>query len=211
MKTILKYIDIKLMVIIGLIITILCLRSCGVTQDPTIIKVGGKPYQVIKHTVDTMYISTTQTVYKPGKTIYKEIPIYVEIPGHIDSSEVIRDYYSKVVYKDTLKLKDSLGYVAVTDTIFKNNILGRVWDSHVNKMVVKDILIVKELPKNQIYLGGSLGMNSQNGFTSIGPSVLFKTKKDKQFSLGVGLGLNQTIYYQGGIYIKLWENGTNGK
>jgi hypothetical protein len=204
MKTILKYIDIKLMVIIGLIIAILCLRSCYGNLDGKIIKVGGKPYQVIEHKVDTMYISTVQTIYKPGKTIYKEIPIYIEIPGHIDSSDVVRDYYSKVVYKDTLKLKDSLGYIALTDTIFRNNILGRVWDSHVNKITIKEVLIVKELPKNQIYLGGVLGLDNQNGFTSIGPSVLMKTKKDKLFSAGVGLGLNKTIYYQGGIYIKLW-------
>ena len=208
---ILKYIDLKLMVIIGLIITILCLRSCGEKPGGDIINVNGKPYQVIKHTVDTMYVPTVQTVYKKGKTIYKEIPVYVQLPGRIDTVEVIRDFYSKVVYKDTLKLKDSLGYVALTDTIFQNKVLGRVWDSHVNKITIKDVIIVKELPKNQIYLGGLLGLNNQNGFTSIGPSVLMKTKKDKLFSVGVGLGLNKTIYYQGGIYIKLWENGSNGK
>jgi hypothetical protein len=154
--------------------------------------------------VDTVYVPTIQTVYKKGEVIYKEVPIYVELPGRIDTVEVIRDYYSKVVYKDTLKLKDSLGYIALTDTIFRNNILGRVWDSHINKITIKDVLIVKELPKNQIYLGGQLGLNNQSGFTSIGPSVLMKTKKDKVFSVGVGLGPNKTIQYQGGIYIKLW-------
>jgi hypothetical protein len=203
MKTILKYIDLKLVVIIGLIITILCLRSCEVNSGK-ITYVGGKPYEVIKHTVDTVYVPTIQTVYRKGEVIYKEVPIYVELPGRIDTVEVIRDYYSKVVYKDTLKLKDSLGYIALTDTIFRNNILGRVWNSHINKITIKDVLIVKELPKNQIYLGGQLGLNNQSGFTSVGPSVLMKTKKDKVFSVGVGLGPNKTIQYQGGIYIKLW-------
>lgn len=204
MKTILKYIDIKLMVIIGLIIAILCLKSCGDKPEREIVYVNGKPYEVIKHTVDTLYVPTIQTVYKEGKTIYKEVPYYVELPGRIDTVEVIRDYYSKVVYKDTLMLKDSLGYISLTDTIFRNNILGRVWDSHINKITIKDKLIVKELPKNQFYLGGQLGLNDKTGFTSIGPSVLMKTKKDKLFSVGVGLGLNKTIQYQGGIYIKLW-------
>ena len=120
MKTILKYIDLKLVVIIGLIITILCLRSCEVNPGK-ITYVGGKPYEVIKHTVDTVYVPTIQTVYRKGEVIYKEVPIYVELPGRIDTVEVIRDYYSKVVYKDTLKLKDSLGYIALTDTIFRNN------------------------------------------------------------------------------------------
>jgi len=204
MNKILKYVDIKLMVIIGLIITILCLRSCGDKPVQDIVKVDGKPYQVIKHAIDTMFVSTTQTVYKKGDVIYRDVPVYVYLPSKIDTSKVIRDYYTKVIYKDTLKLKDSLGYVAIRDTIFQNKILGRIWDSHVNKITIKDDLIVKELPKNQFYLGGELGLNNQNGFTSIGPSVLMKTKKDKLFSVGIGLGLNKTIYYQGGIYIKLW-------
>lgn len=204
MKTILKFIDLKVVVIIGLIIAILCLIHYGINHDRKIVYVGGKPYEVIKHTVDTIYVPTIQTVYKKGAVIYKEIPIYIEIPGRIDTSQVVRDYYSKVVYKDTLKLNDSLGYVALTDTIYRNNILGRVWDAHVNKITIKDVLIVKDLPKTQVYLGGQLGLNNQSGFTSVGPSVVIKTKKDKLFSVGVGLGPNNTVQYQGGVYIKIW-------
>ena len=211
MKKIISYIDLKLVVIIGLIITIFYLRSCDTDNIDTTVKVDGKKYQVIKHKVDTVYVPTVQTVYKKGDTIYKEKPIYIELPPRIDTLEVVKDYYSKVVYKDTLTLDDGLGYITLTDTLYQNKILGREWNSHVNKVVIKDVTIVKELPKNQIYLGGQLGLNNQTGFTSIGPSVLIKTKKDKIFSVGVGLGLNNKIYYQGGIYIKLWENGVNGK
>jgi len=203
MKNILKYIDLKVVTIIGLIIVILCLRSCKIDNGP-IVKIDGKKYQVIKHKVDTVYVRTTQTVYKKGNVIYKEIPIYVQLPPRIDTVEVIRGYYSKVIYKDTLKLKDSLGYITLTDTIFQNNILGREWVSHVNKITIKDVTIVKELPKNQFYLGGLLNLNNKTGFTSVGPSVLFKTKKDRVFSVGAGLGTNMTVYYQGGIYIKLF-------
>jgi hypothetical protein len=203
MKNILKYIDLKVVTIIGLIIVILCLRSCKIDNGP-IVKIDGKKYQVIKHKVDTVYVRTTQTVYKKGDVIYREKPIYVQLPPRIDTVEVIRDYYSKVIYKDTLKLKDSLGYITLTDTIFQNNISGREWVSHVNKITIKDVTIVKELPKNQIYLGGLLNLNNKTGFTSVGPSVLFKTKKDRVFSVGAGLGTNMTVYYQGGIYIKLF-------
>lgn len=198
-----KKIDLKTIIIVGLIITILCLRFCNVKPDGKIVTIDGKPYQVIKHTVDTLYVPTVQTVYKRGKDIYRDIPIYVELPGRIDTVEVITDYYSKVVYKDTLKLKDSLGYVSITDTIFKNSILGRVWDSHINKITVNDRMIVKELPKNEIYLGGNLALSSKS-FTSIGPSLMLKTKKERVFSVGVGLGPNNTVQYSGGVYIKLW-------
>lgn len=199
-----KKIDLKTIIIVGLILTIFCLRFCNVKPDGKIVTIDGKPYEVIKHTVDTLYVPTVQTVYKRGKDIYRDIPIYVELPGHIDTVEVITDYYSKVVYKDTLKLKDSLGYVSITDTIFKNSILGRVWDSHINKITINDKMIVKELPKNQIYLGSELGLNNQTVFTSFSPSLLLKTKKDRIFSVGVGIGPNQSIQCQGGVYIKLW-------
>jgi hypothetical protein len=199
-----KKIDFKTIIIFGLIVGILCLRFCSVKPDGKVVTIDGKPYEVIKHTVDTLYVPTVQTVYKRGKDIYKEVPVYVQLPGDVDTVQVIKDYYSKVVYKDTLKLKDSLGYVSITDTIFNNSILGRVWDSHINKITINDRMIVKELPKNQFYLGSELGLNNQTVFTSFSPSLLLKTKKDRIFSIGVGLGPNQSIQCQGGVYIKLW-------
>lgn len=198
-----KKIDFKTIIIFGLIVGILCLRFCNVKPDGKVVTINGKPYEVIKHTIDTVYTPIVQTVYKKGKDIYKEVPVYVQLPGDVDTVQVVRDYYSKVVYKDTLKFKDSLGYVSITDTIFNNSLLGRVWDSHINKIVVNDRMIVKELPKNEIYLGGNLALSSKS-FTSIGPSLMLKTKKERVFSVGVGLGPNNTIQYGGGIYFKLW-------
>ena len=199
-----KKIDFKTIIIFGLIVGILCLRFCNVKPDGKVVTINGKPYEVIKHTIDTVYTPIVQTVYKKGKDIYKEVPVYVQLPGDVDTVQVIKDYYSKVIYKDTLKLKDSLGYVSITDTIFNNSILGRVWDSHINKITINDRMIVKELPKNQFYLGSELGLNNQTVFTSFSPSLLLKTKKDRIFSVGVGLGPNKSIQCQGGVYIKLW-------
>ena len=198
-----KKIDFKTIIICGLILFIFSLRFCN-KPDGKIVTIDGKPYQVVKHTIDTVYTPVVQTVYKKGKDIYKEVPVYVQLPGDVDTVQVVKDYYSKVIYKDTLKLKDSLGYVSVTDTIFNNSILGRVWDSHINKIMINDKMIVKELPKNQFYLGSELGLNNQTVFTSFSPSLLLKTKKDRIFSVGIGLGPNQSIQCQGGVYIKLW-------
>ena len=197
-----KKIDFKTIIICGLILFIFSLRFCN-KPDGKIVTIDGKPYQVVKHTIDTVYTPIVQTVYKKGKDIYKKVPVYVQLPGDVDTVQVVKDYYSKVIYKDTLKLKDSLGYVSVTDTIFNNSILGRVWDSHINKITVNDRMIVKELPKNEIYLGGNLALSSKS-FTSIGPSLMLKTKKERVFSVGVGLGPNNTVQYSGGVYIKLW-------
>jgi hypothetical protein len=96
-----------------------------------------------------------------------------------------------------------LGYIAVLDTISCNKILNRVFDAHVNKFTIKETLIVKDLPKNQFFIGGVMGFDKVDLVNFIGPTLLFKTKKDKIFSIGVGYGLQQRINIQGGLYWKI--------
>jgi hypothetical protein len=204
----LKKIDLKTLLIICLIIVILLMRMCegsGENDGKKIVKIDGKKYEVIKHTIDTVIVPVKQTVYKEGKTIYKEVPIYVQYPPDvkIDTAQILKEFYSKVVYKDTLKLKDSLGYVTITDTITKNSILNRFYDANINKTTVKETLIVKDLPTNQVYIGGVAGFDRTNIINFLGPNFVLKTKKDKMFSLGFGYGLNKNISVQAGMYWKI--------
>ena len=37
----------------------------------------------------------------------------------------------------------------------------------------------------------------------VGPSLLYKTKNDNIYSLGIGYGINKTISIQGGTYWKI--------
>ena len=182
------------------------MRMCdgkGNVDKGDIVKIDGKKYEVIKHEIDTVKIPVVQTEYKKGETIYKEKPVYVNIPVNVDTLSILKDYYAKYNYKDTLKLKDSLGYIAVLDTISCNKILNRVFDAHVNKFTIKETLIVKDLPKNQFFIGGVMGFDKVDLVNFIGPTLLFKTKKDKIFSIGVGYGLQQRINIQGGLYWKI--------
>lgn len=207
MNKFLEKLDLKTILIIGLIVVILLMRMCEGDSEgnKNTVKIDGKKYEVVKHTVDTVIVPVKQTVYKEGKTIYKEVPIYIQPNPEvkIDTAQILKEFYSKVVYKDTLKLKDSLGYVTITDTITKNSILNRVYDANINKITIKDILIVKDLPVNQVYIGGVTGFDKQNIVNFIGPNFVLKTKKDKMFSLGFGYGLNQNISVQAGIYWKI--------
>lgn len=207
MKTILEKIDLKTLLIIGLIVVIFLMRMCDgeSEKDKKIIKVDGKKYEVIKHTIDTIIVPVKQTVYKEGKTIYKEVPIYIQYPPEtkIDTAQILKEFYSKVVYKDTLKLKDSLGYITITDTITKNSILNRLFEANVNKTTVKETLIVKDLPTNQVYVGGVVGFDRTNIVNFVGPNFVLKTKKDKMFSFGFGYGLNNNVSVQAGMYWKI--------
>jgi hypothetical protein len=204
-KKFLLGLDLKSILIVGLILALLLTKTCSSGQQSTspTIKVDGKTYEVLKHTIDTVTIVKTKTVYKDGRTIWRDKPIYVELPTKIDTTEVLNDYYAKYTFKDTLRLDDNLGTVNVTDTISQNKIVARTWNCKINQKIIYDVTIVKELPKVQLYVGGTAGFDKVNVVNFIGPSVLLKTKQDHIYSLGVGYGINKAVCVQGGIYWKI--------
>ena len=175
--------------------------------------IAGKAYEVIKHDIDTVDIVKTKVVTKKGEDIYHETIVEKEviIPAVIDTMALLKDYYSKVLYKDTLILPDSLGIVALNDTISQNKILGRTFNASVKQRTIKETTIVKELPKTKLFYGLEGGFNKADFVSSVGAGVLINTKKDKIYQLGLGV-TNQTTdgtnggftpYVRGGVYWKL--------
>ena len=175
--------------------------------------IAGKAYEVIKHEIDTVDIVKTKVVTKKGEDIYHETIVEKEviIPAVIDTMALLKDYYSKVLYKDTLILPDSLGIVALNDTISQNKILGRTFNASVKQRTIKETTIVKELPKTKLFYGLEGGFNKADFVSSVGAGVLINTKKDKIYQLGLGV-TNQTTdgtnggftpYVRGGVYWKI--------
>lgn len=201
----LKKIDIKTIIILGLLIVIFLLHKCStdVSNDGKTVKIGNRTYNVIKHKIDTVFVPVKQVVYKKGEDINHEKIVYVVTPKEIDTNKVVEDYYSQVVYKDTLKLKDSLGYVSVTDTISNNLILYRKWESHINKITFKEETILSETPRFQFFVGGFTGYNSKLKSIYLGPTLMMINKKQNAINLGVGVGTGKEILFQGGIYKKI--------
>lgn len=78
-----------------------------------------------------------------------------------------------------------------------------MWDAQVNKTTIKEQIIVKELPKNQVYIGLVGGFDKVNIVNFAGPSLILKTKTDKMYSIGVGYSGNKAVSIQGGIYWKI--------
>ena len=72
-------------------------------------------------------------------------------------------------------------------------------------------MIVKELPKTQVYYGLTGGFNKVDVVSNIGAGLLVKTKKDKIYQIGVGVsnkvtdGTNGKLspYIGGGVYWKI--------
>ena len=190
-----------------LAIVIFMQRSCNLPTPPApvkppVVNINGQKFDVQKQTIDTQWVPTPpQIVIRPGKVIHKDSIVYVEIPPCDDTLAMLKDYFAKKIYSDTLRLKDSLGYVAVQDTLNQNSILTRKWDSHINKMTINDTIYLSPRPRTQWYFGGLLGATRPN--TSMaGASLLVKNKRDHIYGINAGYTSNLNLFVQGTI---LWK------
>ena len=216
----------KTIIIVGLIIFLL-LRGCGDTPQGTkeIVKVDGKKYELVDKTIDTVFVEKRVEVptYVP-KYVDRVVEKIVKIPTHVDSLQIIKDYYSKFVTKDTLRLtyefapeitidsigtkpNPTLGFGVITDTITQNKVLSRdvVWNFEVP--TIYNTTIVKDLPKTQLYYGFNLGGNKQDIFSTASGGLILKTKSDKLYQLNLGVqtnGVDGVVpYIGGGIFWKI--------
>ncbi len=179
-----KFLNIKNIAIAVLVVIVLLeLWNPGGVMPGKTIRIDGKKYEVIKHEIDTIDIIKTKVVTKKGEDIYHETIVEkeVKVPVNVDTNAILKDYYSKVLYKDVLVLPDSLGTVAVTDTISQNKILGRTFDAKVKQRTIKETTIVKELPKTKVFYGFEGGFNKEDVVSHVGAGVILNTKKEKFF------------------------------
>jgi hypothetical protein len=207
MKKILNF-DIKTILVI-LLIGVVVFQQCGrQTETPgEIISVDGKDYELLKHTIDTVYqeIEVEVPTYVP-EYITKIETVEVEIPANVDSLQIIKDYFSKYEVKDTLVL-EGLGKGYITDIISQNKIESRniKWDYKIPTIL--DTKIVKELPKNQLYLGLNTNFDKANVINSVGVGAILKTKRDRIYQLNSGVSNSITgetqPYVGGGLYWKI--------
>jgi hypothetical protein len=190
--------------IVILIIVVIVQNFTMSKQTPATIKIDGRKYNIVKEVIDTVEVEKIKEVRKGKDTVYLDTTIYVRVPVGIDTLSVIRDYFAKRVYKDTLFLPDSLGFVYIVDTITKNSVESRFFRARVKERVITDTKIVKDPPRDQLFIG----LNSQFGggsfVTSVGGSLIYKSKNDKLYQLGGGITNNNLKpYVNGGIYWKI--------
>jgi hypothetical protein len=192
-----------IIIILGCVIA---LQQCSFNdKEKELLKVNGKKYEVIKRITDTTFITRTKTRYVKGADIFhetivektKEVPTYTKV----DTQIILRDYQSRIVYKDRLVLENGLGTIDVIDTISKNKIIGRKWNAQIKEKTITNTTIVKELPKIQVFagLGGVVG----NGLIAAGPKVTLKTKRDNLYNVGLSFDNNLNKYVSFGIQWKI--------
>jgi hypothetical protein len=166
--------------------------------DKPLVNVDGKNYELLKHKIDTVVVDHFKTKYVKGENIYHETIVEkekrVEVPVYVkgDTIRIVQDYHKKVLYKDKLVLDNDLGSIELTDTISMNKIIGRKWNAQIKERTITDTKIVKELPKNQVYIG--VGGVVGNSLAIAGPTLSLKTKKDNIYGLNVYVDNNLNKY-----------------
>jgi hypothetical protein len=164
--------------------------------------ISGKEYDIIKYVVDTQYYP--HNVYKKvkGDTIFRDTTIYVDGTIDIDTNAILKDYMAKAVYLDTLHM-DSLGYIAVRDTIQKNSIFSREYKASLKYPVISKEMIVTPPKRLSIYGGITPAFDPRSFVNSITVNLLVKTKQDRIFTLGAGIDHQANTVISIGSYWKI--------
>ena len=142
--------------------------------------------QIIHDTLPAEYIADTN---------------YPKLKAQYDA--LVIAYLAKNIYADTVKL-DTLGYVAVADTVHKNELLGRSYKYNYKiPTITVTNTITKQAPaKGALFMGGGITGNP-NEVKSLFGGLLYKSKKDKVFGLTIGVTGNSKIVYGVQSYWKI--------
>lgn len=189
--------NLQTILIVGLVIIILLMKQCD----------GEKP--VIKTIVETKETVKWDTIKIPEITYVpkwktKIVRVTDTIPKDIDTMEILKDYYAKYFYTDTLDI-DSIGNIVINDTITQNKIFARKPKVNIQiPTITKEIVITKVINEREFYYGVGL-QGSTDQLNYLGGEFLYRTKKKNAY--GVSLGINQDFspIIGGKVYWKIGE------
>ena len=197
-----KILDVRHFIILVLACALFFLRGDNNTITKEIVK--EVPGEVIHDTIPV-------PEYIEGEIVYLDSIVYVPTLVQVDTAEILKDFYAKILYSDTIKLNNNQGFVYLSDSISKNNIVSRKWSASIKPKIVREPAPEPPKVRNQVYVGLNGAWSEKDWVNSIGTSVLFKTKDDKIFQVGVGVanrtcdGYSGTFipYINGGVYWKI--------
>jgi len=172
-------------------------NGCTYIKDkqPEVVTVHDTTWQVHDSLI-IKKLKVKETIYETIQTPPEYIAdtSYPRLKEQYDSLVVA--YLAKNIYADTLKL-DTLGYVAIADTLQKNILQNRSYKYNYKIPTIHTTTtITKYAPlKNQLYIGGGMDGDKVVGITSLSAGLLLKTKKDKIYSVTVGSNPQGQISY----------------
>jgi len=143
-----------------------------------------KPEFITETTVitDTTFVERTKIEYRKGDNINVIVEVPTFIPADIDTTALLQDYYSKRIYLDTLNI-DSLGYIAVTDTISENKIFGRKFEANLKEKIITTTITNTIYPSPSYHIFYGL----EAAPTRIGADFYLQDKQNRLYKIGVPL------------------------
>lgn len=148
--------------------------------------------------------------YEVEVEVEKLVQVPVSVP--VDTLSILKVFYEKNNINETLTLPNGIGTLVINETISENKVLSRTYSNvKVKKQVVLDTLRVPEEPKPLLYFGIDGNFDTRNFMSNLGVGLMYKTKSEKIYKLGVGV--NNTVinsdkgilspYLGGGVYWKI--------
>jgi hypothetical protein len=185
-----------LFIVILLFIILTKDRGCSSPKiEPTVVTVHDTAWAV-RDSLIIKKLKIKEVIHDTVQTPLEYIAdtSYPKLKAQYDSLVVA--YLAKNIYADTLKL-DTLGYVAIADTLQKNSLQNRSYKYNYKIPTIHTTTtITKYAPlKNQLYMGGGVIGNKTSGVTNVNLGLLLKTKKDQIYSVIVGTNVEGQINY----------------
>ena len=144
-------------------------------------------------------LKVTEKEYVP-KYIRKTIVDIDTFQAPIDTVSILKDYYAKYFYTDTIKI-DTLGTIIVNDTVTRNLISMRDVQSNIF-IPTTTITNTVYLYKREFYGGISVGSTNQ-AVQNINAELLYINKKRQSYGFGVGLNPQWQPVYTVRMYWKI--------
>lgn len=162
---------------------------------------------------DTTWAVHDTTIYKTlkGKVLHDTVatpPQYIADTNYpkllAQYNDLLGKYLALVEFRDTIRL-DTLGYVAILDTINQNYIKGRSVRTNYKIPTITNTITIQhyEKPKAQLYYGFGLGLNQTLAPVGASGGLILKTKKDQLIGVQVGTGIEGGINYGFSSYWKI--------
>ena len=152
---------------------------------------------------DTLKVATKEYVPKYIRKTIVEIDTF-QIP--IDTISILKDYYAKYFYTDTIRV-DSLGFIVINDTVTRNLISKRDVQSNIF-IPTTTITNTIYLNKRELYGGVAVGgmvnpVQNESPINYIGGELLYKNKKKQIYGFGLGIDETFSPVISGRMYWKI--------
>jgi hypothetical protein len=159
----------------------------------------GKPGFEVTSKTDTVYIPVHDSATSKPEITFIEGG---HIPDKVDTVTVIQKFYERVAYADTVRLGTNSIYIY--DTLSQNSFATPRRILLDGKLpVVTNTITIRDKPRGQVYIGAGGMWNVQEKLLGVGPSLMYKSRRDQVFEVGAMVNTASQLSYFAGLKFKI--------